>query len=154
MKSNRAKLPLILTLSLVITSCSKTEDVSESEYLGKANARATIAEVRIDYLNCYAREGAAKKECLDPLIAKYNKNTRRNDAEYLQAFQFESEKLGFKHFLNSLNLPCESINDGPEFMEEKQAYLVKCSSSQQYFMQFNYDNNQWKLIKGESNNER
>jgi hypothetical protein len=149
MKSNRTKLPLILTLSLVITSCSKTEDVSESEYLGKANARATIAEARIGYLNCYALNDAAKKECLDPLTAKYNRNTRRNDSEYIQAFQFESEKLGFKHFLNSHNLPCEQVDNGPEFIENVQAYLVKCNPKHQYLMQFNYKTNQWKLMKKE-----
>jgi hypothetical protein len=96
-------------MSLIISSCSKREEVSESEYLGKANARATIAEARIGYLNCYALNDAAKKECLDLLVSKYNRNTRRNDSEYIQAFQFESEKLGFKHFLNSHNLPCEQV---------------------------------------------
>jgi hypothetical protein len=68
-------------------------------------------------------------------------------AHYIQFFQFESEKLGFKQFLNNLNLPCDSINDGPLFVESKQAYLVKCKPNHQYYMQFDYSNNEWKLIK-------
>lgn len=83
-------------------------------------------------LACYALEPTAKRHCVERV-------------------QFDLEKQGFKQFINTGGLPCDSINESPKFVEEKQAYLVKCKPNRQYLMQFNYDNNQWKLITGEQN---
>jgi hypothetical protein len=93
-----------------------------------------VVHVHDKYLACYALNPAAKQECLNSLA-------------------FEAEKLGFKQFINNLNLPCAGIENGPEFIEEKKAYLILCSPNHQYFMQFNYDTFEWKLIE-EKNNDR
>jgi hypothetical protein len=88
----------------------------------------TIVQTNDKYLACYALNPVAKRECLNSLV-------------------FEAEKLGFKQFLNNLNLTCAGIENGPEFIEEKKAYLILCSPNHQYFMQFNYDTFEWKLIE-------
>lgn len=82
------------------------------------------------YLACYALQPAPKQECINALT-------------------FEAEKQGFKKFLNNFGKPCESITDSPAFIEDKQAYLVKCNPNYQYYMQFDYDKKQWNLIKDE-----
>jgi hypothetical protein len=77
---------------------------------------------------------------------KYVKSNRRIDKKYTESFKFESEKLGFKNFLNSQNFLYESISEGPEFIQVKDAYLVKCQPDNKYFMQFDYNNKEWKII--------
>jgi hypothetical protein len=87
-------------------------------------------EIHAKYLACYALDPQAKQQCLESL-------------------QYELEKQGFKIFINNLGLPCDKVEEGPEFMEEKQAYLIKCQPAYEYLMLFNYDTKEWKLIKGE-----
>jgi hypothetical protein len=87
-------------------------------------------ETHKQYLSCYALEPASKSKCL-------------------QEFQFAAEKEGFKEFINNLALPCESVEESPAFIEEKQAYVVKCKPGLEYLMRFYYDPKEWKLIKGE-----
>jgi hypothetical protein len=82
------------------------------------------------YLSCYALEPASKSKCL-------------------QEFQFAAEKEGFKEFINNLDLPCGGVEESPAFIEEKQAYVVKCKPGLEYLMRFYYDSKEWKLIKGE-----
>jgi hypothetical protein len=88
----------------------------------------TVVQAHDKYLACYALDPAAKKQCTQDL-------------------QFDSERQEFKRFINDAGLPCEHINEGPEFTEEKQAYLVRCEPNHQYFMRFNYDTKEWKLIE-------
>lgn len=137
----------ILLLTLALASCSQANDISNSEYLGQANSKAMIAKVHNAYLNCYPLNEAVKKQCLSDLEVRYIEKQHQEDKDYIQAFQFESEKLAFKHFLNDLKLPCESIKDGPEFVSDKQAYLVKCIPNHQYLMQFNYKTEEWSVVK-------
>lgn len=108
---------LLLVVALSIAACSI-----------QAKTAASEDKIAGKYLNCYALDSKLKQQCIEDLY-------------------FEAEKLGFKQFLNNLNLPCERINDGPEFIEEKQAYLVKCQPNHQYLMRFTYETQEWKLIK-------
>lgn len=66
--------------------------------------------------------------------------------EYIQAFQFEAEKLRFRNFINDHELPCESIGEEPIFVEDRQVYLVTCKPEGQYFMRFDYETKEWKLV--------
>ena len=143
--SHNNTLLLVLTLSFILTSCGQADDIPETEHLGALNARMTISEIHMQYLDCYALGKKAKKECLEPMISIHKKD--RKDEKYIQAFQFESEKLGFKSFLNDRYLPCEQINDGPEYIRNIQAYLVKCSPLNQYVMGFDYETGEWKLLQ-------
>ena len=124
---------LLLALSVSLATCN--------------HAQAESNEIYSSYLACYALHPATKQECVDALAQKYLTKEQQQDKTYTEEFQFESEKLGFKQFLNNLNLPCDFINDGPLFVEGKQAYLVKCKPNHQYYMQFNYDKKEWNLIK-------
>ena len=111
-------------------------------------------EVNSKYLACYALHPAVKKECTDRLALQYIDSKLQQDKTYLQEFQFEAEKQGFRDFLSNHGLPCKTIEERPEFVEDKQAYLVTCKHEGQYFMRFNYEIGEWQLIKEEQNNER
>ena len=60
-------------------------------------------------------------------------------------FQYEAEKLGFKHFLNDAGKNCNSVNYDPEYDHEQEAYLVKYADDISYHMQFDYQNKLWRL---------
>jgi hypothetical protein len=108
---------LLLALALSIAACSTQ------------NKPTVPQDEAVDkYLACHALNPASKQECLNSLV-------------------FEAEKLIFKQFLNDLKLPCEGVENGPEFIEGKKAYLILCSLDHQYFMRFNYDTKEWKLIE-------
>jgi hypothetical protein len=137
----------VLLLALNLASYSEAADFSSPEFLGKSNAKSMIAEVHNAYLHCYPLNASAKNACLKELALKYISEKQKINSEYVRAFQFEAEKLGFKHFLNDLKLPCEQVNGGPEFIEAKKAYLVKCVPNHQYHMQFDYKDKKWIILK-------
>lgn len=110
-------------------------------------------ELTNKYLACYALGKAAKKECTDKLAAKYIPTVLQNDKEYKEEFQFEAEKNSFKRFLNNHQLPYRSIEDGPIFQDAQKAYKVICKPSGTYFIQFNYENKEWKLLEKDYNDK-
>ena len=124
---------LLLALSVSLATCN--------------HAQAESNEIYSRYLACYALHPADKQECVGALAQKYLTKEQQQDKTYTEEFQFESEKLGFRNFINNQDLPCDSINDSPMFVEENQAYLVKCKPNHQYFIQFNYSTKEWKLIE-------
>lgn len=127
-----------------LTSCEKADT---SPYgLGKRSAKAVKAEIHNEYLQCYALQPKNKKQCVFQLNKKYLKK-HSSDQEYRLSFQYEAEKLGFKHFLTRKKLRCNDIKDGPNYENKHQAYLVKCGSNQNYLMQFDYYNKEWSLKK-------
>jgi hypothetical protein len=67
----------------------------------------------------------------------------RKDEQYVKSFQYEYEKLGFKEFLNSKNLPCDNVLESVLFDNEHQAYSVKCRANSEYFMHFDYASASW-----------
>jgi hypothetical protein len=140
----KSKKLLFLTLTLLLTSCG--DEPPTDEQRGVYTAKSTRHDITYEYLQCYALNAEEKRQCIDPLNAQYPNHHGKESQEYIKAYQFESEKLGFKHFLNNLNLKCEKIEEGPLFVEEKQAYLVKCKPKNQYLMRFDYESNQWQLI--------
>jgi collagenase-like PrtC family protease len=135
---------LFLVLIISLTSCDYENKSSKLQ--GRNDAKAAVAQVHKNYLKCYALNDVNKSKCTNELMIKYIKSNKQIDKKYTEAFRFESKKLGFKNFLNSQNLPCESINEGHEFVEMKGAYLVRCQQDNNYFMQFNYENIEWKII--------
>ena len=135
---------LLTLLALSITACGP--DDKDSFYKGKESAKYSKKEVHDNYLACYALDPWTKKECTRKLAKEYIIKDRQHDVKYVQAFQFEAEKWGFKWFINMQNLPCESIEDGPVFVKERQAYLVTCKPYGQYLMRFDYIANKWSLI--------
>jgi hypothetical protein len=110
---------LLLTLSLTLAAAA---------FMRNSSIAAPQDEISAKYLACYALEPTAKTECV-------------------LALQFEAEKQGFKEFINGAGLPCTAVSEGPQFVRSKQAYLVQCEPDNQYWMQFNYQNNQWELVK-------
>ena len=106
-----------------------------------------IPEVHKAYLNCYALNEAAKKQCLKELAVKYITGSKKDDKEYVTAFQFEAEKLGFKHFLNNNKLSCKEVIGGPMFDVHKKAYIVTCKPTLEYHMHFDYSAKEWKLLE-------
>lgn len=138
---------LMLLISVALTSCGlDEEDVIAYELKAKSNARMIIQEIPLKYLSCYALEPEPKKKCISKLSKKYISPRLRNVPEYVEAFQFEAEKLGFSYFLNREGLKCESIINGPKFQEDKQAYKVRCMSNTKYYMRFDYAKGEWLLV--------
>jgi hypothetical protein len=110
---------LLLTLSLTLAAAA---------FMRNSSIAAPQDGISSKYLACYALDPTSKKKCLYELA-------------------FAAEKGGFREFINNLGLPCEAVEESPEFVETKQAYLVKCKPNLQYWMQFNYQTQEWKLIK-------
>jgi hypothetical protein len=110
---------LLLTLSLALAAPA---------FMGNRSIAAPKDEISAKYLACYALDPASKKECLYELV-------------------FAAEKDGFREFINNLGLPCDAVEESPEFIEAEQAYIFKCKPNYQYWAQFNYKTHQWKLIK-------
>ncbi len=137
---------IIITLAFALTACKPTEDQTTPAFKAKSCAKAVKKEIHQKYLSCYALNEQAKKQCVDDLAAIYVERRWQGNTEYIQIFQFECEKLGFKEFLENLGLPCESIKDGPKFREDKNAYEVICQPKGRYFMQFDYESKNWQVL--------
>jgi hypothetical protein len=147
LNSNSRHGQLLLITTLLLASCSQSEDINSSENLGKSDAGFMSAEVHKAYLNCYPLSEPEKNTCLGELALKYISDKQKTDAKYIIAFRFEAEKLGFKRFLNSHDLACEELSGGPIFDTNANAYIVPCKPLGQYRMQFDYALKEWKLIK-------
>ena len=140
---------LISALSLITSGCNEPIEKT-SEEKGRYYGNAVKSEIHEDYLSCYALDKASKAKCTAKLADKYLRTSSGNkldDKEYVQEFQYECEKQGFKKFLTEQEVKCNSINEGPEFIEDEQAYQVKCQPDKEYLMQFDYNNKQWSLKK-------
>lgn len=145
--SNNKNLLLILLISAALTSCDPDEkDEDAYEQKAKSDAGMVIHEIPLKYLGCYALEPELKKQCAIDLSKKHISQRLQKVPEYVQAFQFEAEKLGFKYFLISEGLECNSIIDGPEFEAETKAYKVRCMLNTKYYMRFDYTKSEWLLV--------
>ena len=150
-KQNKSnfKLASLVFAGLTLTSCREEPDRTTIQGEAKYNASMIKHEIHSEYLNCYPLAPAQKKACTEKIADQYLKPRFENEYKtYKETFQYESEKLGFKYFLNDKGLPCDSVVQNPEFDHNKEAYLVICSSDKQYYMQFDYDNKQWNLKAG------
>ena len=98
------------------------------------------------YLDCYALEPTAKQICVSKLTKKYIAKNLQQDVAYVQEFQYKHEKSGFKQFLNKRKLPCNKINQGVLYNDEKQAYEIKCEPAQEYFMRFDSEKKKWSVL--------
>lgn len=139
---------ILIIATLLLTSCSPPENTSSSENLGKSDAGFMSAEVHVAYLNCYPLNELEKNACLKGLALKYISAKQKTDSKYIRAFQYETEKLGFKRFLNSHNLPCEEVSGGPIFDANANAYTVTCKPAKQYLMKFDYIAKKWEMVEG------
>ena len=138
------KLLLISTLSLSLIACTEQSNPSSQERAALYASRVKH-EIHNQYLNCYPLSSDNKKQCVKKLSEQYLKK-HLSDSKYVKSFQYEAEKLGFRNFLKTQGLPCESINDGPEFDYDKSAYLVKCTNAKNYYMQFDYQQKTWIIV--------
>src|SRR5579871_1107989 len=109
-------LTLITSFSVCAHVLAQYQLAHTPQHLGCINAKAVKPEIYKSYLTCYALDNATKKECTDKLAEKYIEKQWQQNQEYVESFQFEAEKLGFKKFLNNHNLSCESIDEGPLFI--------------------------------------
>lgn len=143
------KFILIGTISTSLVSCNETPDNSSHAEATKY-ARMLKHEVHEKYLSCYPLHSETKKQCVKELNQRYLKKHLSNN-EYVESFRYESEKLGFKNFIISQGLPCENIEDGPEYDDANRAYLVKCGNDSNYYMRFDYKANSWSLKNDNDN---
>ena len=136
-----------MLVGLILASCSREEpDRTTIQGKAKCDVRLIKHEVHAEYLNCYPLDPREKSVCLEKITNKYLKERFERDYQtYKKIFQSESEKLGFKYFLNSKGLTCDSVVRSPLFDDKEEAYLVVCSAKHKYYMQFDYDNKQWSL---------
>lgn len=111
------------------------------------NITQLLSTIRyIKYLQCYVLGAETKAECMALLAEKYLHNQAHNNKqrwckEYVDAFQYESEKQDFKNFLNDQDLLCEKIKTSPEFEKDASAHYVVCSDNDKYWIQFDYEKN-------------
>jgi hypothetical protein len=148
-KSN-LKLTALILAGLILTSCSR-EEPDRTTIQGKAKYDVSLIkhEVHAAYLNCYPLAPAQKKACTEKIADQYLKPRFENEYKtYKETFQQQSEKLGFKYFLNGKGLTCDSVSHSPTFDDREDAYLVVCSAKHKYYLQFDYDNKQWNLKAG------
>ena len=144
MKPN--KLEAIIAISLILTSCGPDEHSQEKlKSLGTKASQCHISKVHLDYLGCYALDVKEKTKCVNVLNKKHIIPKWRIKETYTKNFQYTAEKLGFINFLNNKNLPCKTMNEGPVFDKEHNAYEVKCLPENKYFMQFNYKTKEWSV---------
>jgi len=142
------KLTTLILAGLTLTSCGR-EEPDRTTVSGRAKYDASMIkhEVHADYLNCYPLDRREKEACLEQAADKHLKQRFERDYEaYKKSFQRESEKLGFKYFLNNKGLACESVKHAPPLVDKKEeVYSVICSSGESYQMQFDYESKQWNL---------
>jgi len=140
----------VLSASFAISSRQETPpDRTTARGRGQYEASFIKHEVHAAYLNCYPLAPVEKKICAGRVADKYLKEQYQREYEsYLLSFQRESEKLGFKYFLESKKLSCETVRYSPIFDDKEQAYLVGCSNDKRYYLQFDYDNRVWNLKEG------
>ena len=142
MKHTSKKLTIISAILLSLAACdgdnSKTRD-------GAVDTKYFQKHVHKHYLDCYALDEDSKAACVDRLNEKYILKRFWDNPDYLVSFQYQAEKLGFKHFINDAGKPCDAINEGPIFDDQEQRYIVKCKGENIYYMRFNYETTQWQL---------
>lgn len=147
---------VILSATLLLTACQEDKpDKTTARGRGKYDARIIKHEVHSRFLSCYPLNPREKKKCIDKIADEYLKESYdREYNAYLQSFQSESEKLGFKYFLEEHGLSCKSVPHSPQLINSKEnIYFISCSSGEKYFMQFDYDNKQWSVKdQGRGNN--
>jgi hypothetical protein len=141
----------ILATLLSLSACQEDKPDRTTIYgRGKYDARIIKHEVHAGFLNCYPLDPREKKQCINLVADKYLKEKYDKDYQtYLKSFQSESEKLGFKYFLEDRGLACKSVPDNPTYDSREDIYLVRCSSGQRYHMQFDYDNREWNVKNSE-----
>lgn len=135
------------TALLSLTSCGREEPDRTTAY-GKAKYDVSVMthEIHLEYLNCYPLAPSQKKACTEKVSDKWLKpKFEREYNKYSKTFQHEAERLGFKYFLNGKGFVCDKVLQSPIFDNKEDAYLVICSSDKQYYMQFDYDNQQWNM---------
>lgn len=111
------------------------------------DAKVSSLEASIDYLNCYALEENEKSLCNASLSQKYVNSDWHSNEFYIREFRFQMEKLGFYNLLLKNGLECDNIADLPFFIEQENAYLLKCGSRQNYLVKFDYQNKNWIILK-------
>lgn len=102
------------------------------------------------YLSCYPLETQSKKSCVTYLNNRYIQKDLKANKLYVNNFQYQAEKEGFRDFIKKNNFPCVAIDNGPIFFEAHQAYFVKCKANMNYFVRFNYNTKNWEFL-GPSN---
>ena len=153
MKSGKYELAIILSIIAMITaSIILPIDSDKSESHHNTNNLSPIEDVQsltsivhLNYLDCYALDEDSKATCVDKLNEKYILKRFWDNPDYLVSFQYQAEKLGFKHFINDAGKPCDVINEGPIFDDKEQRYIVKCESGKTYLMHFDYDKKEWQV---------
>jgi hypothetical protein len=138
-------LPII---SIILSSCAAYGE-KESNILKQSaikDAKKASAEIHAKYLSCYALTDHQKELCHKKISKKYNHFEGYSSWHYIVSYIHESEKLGFKNFLNNKGKDCNQITKGPIFKSEEKGYSVKCDDGNSYKMRFNYKSSEWFVL--------
>lgn len=142
---------LITTCSISLLSACVGMGDTEKETLKSAAIESAIRQekgVHLAYLQCYGLNQHDKKSCrrkASRLATPDRSNA--NTWEFILPFDYESERLGFKAFLNDAGKSCSGVNQGPKYNKETNAYDVICTDSNQYRMRFNSAKGKWLLAE-------
>ncbi|MGC0371380.1 MAG: hypothetical protein DGJ47_000069 [Rickettsiaceae bacterium] len=137
------KKTIILLLALISSAQGTAIDVQQAAI---NDAKAALPEVSMEYLQCYALNENDKSLCATPLVQKYINPRWRFNELYIRKFRFYMEGQGFYNFALRKGLKCDYVNEAPLFSKPENAYLLKCSPEQNYFLQFDYKQKHWKIL--------
>lgn len=143
MKLTSKNITIISAILLSLSACDEAGITSLRN--GTRDAKYSQKHIHKQYLDCYALDKSSKATCVDELNKEHISLNLQKNSKYLADFQYEAEKRGFKHFLNSSGKICDVIDEGPRFDSNKHRYVVRCISENVYFMSFNYETKEWQL---------
>ncbi|HJK86602.1 MAG TPA: hypothetical protein QKA08_02380 [Candidatus Megaira endosymbiont of Nemacystus decipiens] len=139
----KATILLCLLWGLISSSQGTVIDIKQ---MAINDAKLASVEAGTEYLKCYALSENEKSLCTAQLNQKYINSDWVSNEIYVREFRFYIEKLGFHRFALKSNLQCDDVKQAPLFVEHKNAYLLKCVPKQTYFLQFDYQDKQWKIL--------
>ena len=133
----------IMIWALISSSQGSAIDVRQ---MAINDAKAAPEEVSAEYLQCYALNENNKSLCTAPLIQRYINPMWRNSKFYIREFRFHMEKQGFYNLALKNALKCDHVDEAPLFIEQENAYLLKCSLKKNYFLRFDYRYKTWVIL--------
>jgi len=139
---------IALTIPIALSACvgmGETEKTALKEAAIEA-ARNQSKEVHLAYLQCYPLRDIDKKDCKRKAKKLTTDRQHAVTWDYILPFDYEVERLGFKAFLRDQGKPCAGVNQGPQYNEERQGYVVQCTDGGSYVMAYDRGKGAWRLM--------
>ena len=141
---------LTITMGGCLAACQTAPSVEQTilKEAAIADARAADKDIHLAFLQCYGLWNNEKDKCQRIVGKQHARYDAASSWDYIRPFRHEAERLGFKHFLNEKGKRCERVDEGPQYNDDQGAYIVNCTSGEQYTMQFNREALTWSLGEG------